>query len=123
MLFVDLRTWNQNIYEKKYVQLSEQQIDAIHRIYVNWQTLDNNIVGQKYAQPELYYSADISEIRANNWSLVPSRYIEFIDRDTELDYETVLQEAGSTVKDLLRRQQENRQSLIDAFKTLGYDAE
>lgn len=123
VLFVDLRTWNQNIYEKKYVQLSEQQIDAIHRIYVNWQTLDNNIVGQKYAQPELYYSADISEIRANNWSLVPSRYIEFIDRDTELDYETVLQEAGSTVKDLLRRQQENRQSLIDAFKTLGYDAE
>lgn len=123
VLFVDLRTLNQNIYEKKFVQLSQQQIDMIHGIYINWQMLDNNIIGETYAQPELYYSANRSEIEANNWSLIPSRYIEFVDRDTALPYETVLQDAGAMVKDLLHRQHENRQSLIDAFKTLGYDAE
>lgn len=123
VLFVDLRTLNQNIYEKKFVQLSQQQIDMIHKIYINWQMLDNNIIGETYAQPELYYSANRSEIEANNWSLIPSRYIEFIDRDTELPYEAVLQDAGTMVKDLLRRQHENRKLLIDAFKTLGYDAE
>lgn len=125
VLFVDLRSWNQNIYEKKFVRFSQEQIDKIHSIYITWQTLDNDLMslGPKYAQPELYYAATKHEIEANNWSLVPSRYIEFIDRDTELDYETVLQEAGSTVKELLRRQSENRQSLINAFKTLGYDAE
>ncbi len=27
ILFIDLRTWNSNIYEKKYVRLSETEID------------------------------------------------------------------------------------------------
>lgn len=120
VLFVDLRTWNQNIYEKKYVQLSTEQINSIHNIYLNWQT---SLHAEGYKHPELYCAARREEIEANGWSLVPSRYIEFVDRDAELPYEAVLQDAGALVKDLLHRQQENRQSLIDAFKTLGYDAE
>lgn len=32
VLFVDLRTWNQNIYEKKYVQFSEEQIADVCKI-------------------------------------------------------------------------------------------
>lgn len=120
VLFVDLRTWSQNVYEKKYVQLLTEQIEAVHKIYTDWQTIAHKA---KYEKPELYYSATRAEIEANGWSLVPSRYIEFVDRDTELPYEEVLQSAGATVKDLLRRQRDNREALIEAFKTLGYDAE
>jgi type I restriction enzyme M protein len=54
---------------------------------------------------------------------VPSRYIEFVDRDSTLDYNTVLENAGQTVKELLKLQEENRRSLVNAFKAIGYDAE
>ena len=74
ILFIDLRTWNSNIYEKKYVRLSETEIDRVRQIYLNWQT--ENFA--EYAEPELYYAAHRDEIQKKGYSLVPSRYIEFI---------------------------------------------
>lgn len=59
ILFIDLRTWNNNIYEKKYVRLSETAIDRVRQIYFNWQT--ENFV--EYAEPELYYTAHRDEIQ------------------------------------------------------------
>ena len=32
---------NENIYEKKYIQFSDEQIDAIKNIYTDWQTNEN----------------------------------------------------------------------------------
>lgn len=120
ILFVDLRSWSNNIYEKKFVKLSEDQIAAAHKIYTNWQTEAEPC---NYAKPELYRAVGIDTLEANGWSLVPSRYIEFVDRDNELDYDSVLADAGAKVKDLLTRQSENRSLLINAFKAIGYDAE
>lgn len=118
ILFVDLRTWNQNIYEKKFVKFSDEQIAAVHDIYTKWQTSD----ADKYEKPELYRSVKIDEIEQNNWSLVPSRYIEFVDRDTELDFDTALKTVGNEVKELLAEQQRNSDALAKAFKVLGYKA-
>ena len=73
----------------------------------------------EYAQPELYRAVHKDEIAANNWSLVPSRYIEFVDRDTELDYKAALKTAGAAASDLLKRQDENAKRLAAAFKALG----
>lgn len=120
ILFVDLRSWSGNVYEKKYVKLSDEQIAAAHKIYTDWQT---DAESCKYEKPELYRSVGIDTLEANNWSLVPSRYIKFMDRDNELDYDTVLADAGAMVKRLLARQDENRSLLINAFKAIGYDAE
>ena len=93
ILFVDLRTWNQNIYEKKYVQLSEEQISAICKIVFDWQNTDAN----NYAKPELFYAAHIDEIREKNYTLVPSRYIEFVERTTDFDWENGLHLIGENV--------------------------
>lgn len=116
VLFVDLRTWNENIYEKKYVRLSEEQIARVCDIYHTWQTTPG-----PHACPELYYAATTAEIADRNYSLVPSRYIEFVDRDTELDYATALQNMSSEFAKLNARWEGNRQNMIDAFKVLGYD--
>ena len=51
----------------------------------------------------------------------PSRYIAFVDRDTELDYQTALATAGAKVRELVERQQENQKNLLEAFKVLGYE--
>ena len=119
VLFVDLRTWNQNIYEKKYVKFSEEQIAEVAKIYHDWQTDGSRDPRERYAKPELYYSATHDEIAEKDYSLVPSRYIEFVDRDTELDYATALKEIGSTASELVARQKANAANLEAAFKALG----
>ena len=119
ILFIDLRTWNSNIYEKKYVRLSETEIDRVRQIYLDWQT--ENFV--EYAEPELYYAAHRDEIQEKGYSLVPSRYIEFIDRDTEIDYKSALSEMSCKFDELKKRWDANETELINAFKVLGYGKE
>lgn len=119
-LFVDLRTWNTNIYEKKYVEFIPEQIEEVCRIYHNWQTLENAAKPATYACPELYCSAGIKEVEEKNWCLAPSRYIEFVDRDQALDFDAVLSDVGAKSSVLISRQKENQEKLIAAFKTLGY---
>ena len=119
ILFMDLRTWSENIYEKKYVQLLPEQIKKVVDIYQRWQAEGTD--GEKFAEPELYRSVGIKEIKDNGWSLVPSRYIEFVDRDTNIDYEKVMSESARTVAELLSRQEKNDAALRTAFATLGFN--
>ena len=118
ILFVDLRTWNDNIYEKKFVKFSEDQIAAICKIYFDWATTKV----ETYAQPELYYAAHIDEVREKGFSLVPSRYIEFVDRDTEMDYQAALTQMSKQFDALKKRWDDNESELVNAFKVLGYEA-
>lgn len=125
VLFVDLRRWNQHNStiktdksKKTFVVFDEAQIKAICDIYHRWQTEETAIVS--FDVPELYHSADRIEIEKNNWSLTPSRYIRFVDRDMEMDYETALTAATSAMEQLVKSQQENESRLIEAFKVLGY---
>ena len=119
ILFIDLRTWNSNIYEKKYVRLSETEISRVCQIYFDWQT--ENFA--EYAEPELYYAAHLDEIQQKGYSLVPSRYIEFIDRDTEIDYKSALTEMSRKFDELKKRWDANEAELVNAFKILGYGKE
>ncbi|MDD6901121.1 MAG: N-6 DNA methylase [bacterium] len=121
ILFMDLRTWNENIYEKKYVQFVPEQIEKVVDIYHRWQAAGTD--GTNFAEPELYRSVGIEEIKDNGWSLVPSRYIEFVDRDTNIDYESVMSEASKKVASLLARQEANDAALRKAFAALGFNLE
>lgn len=117
ILFVDLRTWNTNIYEKKYVRFSEEQIQQVCEIYHTWQTTEGS-----YEKPELYYAAHKEEIAEKGYSLVPSQYIKFVDRDTEIDYQTALSQMSAEYKKLLERWEKNKKTMVDSFKVLGYEA-
>lgn len=117
ILFVDLRTWNTNIYEKKYVRFSEEQIQQVCDIYHTWQTTEGS-----YEKPELYYAAHKEEIAEKGYSLVPSQYIKFVDRDTEIDYQTALSQMSAEYKKLLERWEKNKKTMVDSFKVLGYEA-
>ncbi len=124
VLFMDLRQWTDNAVkgeQKKKVELNAVQIKHAANIYFEWQA--EKTLGCDYAQPELYRSVDLREIEANNFSLVPSRYIEFVDRDANIDYNQVLSDTASTVSDLLKRQKSNDETLRNALKQLGYECE
>lgn len=52
-----------------------------------------------------------------------SQYIEFIERDTEIDYKSALSEMSSKFDELKKRWDANETELINAFKVLGYGEE
>lgn len=124
ILFMDLRQWAENPVkgeQKKKVELKADQIKRAAEIYFKWQS--DGTDGSRYAEPELYRSVGFDVLKSNGYSLVPSRYIEFVDRDTKIDYHQVLTETATTVRELLNRQQKNDETLRNALKQLGYECE
>jgi type I restriction enzyme M protein len=115
VLFIDLRRWNENIYEKKYVQFSDEQIADVKKIYNAWQT------GDGYSDvPELCKSAKKEEIAAQKYSLAPSKYIEFIDHDLQIDYAAEMTRIQDEVKAIAHKERENLTMLESAFGGVGY---
>lgn len=115
VLFVDLRRWSENIYEKKYVQFSDEQIAAVKKIYTDWQT------GNGYADvPELCCSATKTEIAKQKYSLAPSKYIEFIDHDLQIDYAAEMARIQNEMRGVLKAEKESQAMLESAFGGIGY---
>ena len=122
ILFMDLRTWRENAVKnegKKKVMLDSRQIEKAATIYHTWQEI--GAVGFDYAQPELYRSVDRREIAANDYSLVPSNYIEFIDHDLDIDYPAEMAKVQARMKALLKREKNSQEKLMAAFKGIGYE--
>ena len=121
---MDLRSWTGNSVkgeQKKKVIFTEEQVQRAVAIYHDWQAEGTD--GANYAEPELYRSVGIDELRANDFTLVPSRYIEFVDRDSHIDYQQVLSQTAQSVGTLLQRQEQNDKKLRKALQQLGYDCE
>ncbi len=104
VLFVDLRTWNQNNStiktdksKKTFVVFNEEQIKTICDIYHGWQTYTEM---EAYDKPELYHAAYIDEIEANGWSLTPSRYIKFEDKSVILHKKNIINNTISIIDDV-----------------------
>ena len=121
ILFMDLRTWTENPVKnenKKKVRLIADQIERAASIYQAWQNEGTD--GKRYEVPELYRSVGIAEIEKNGWSLVPSKYIEFIDHDLEIDYEKEMGRIQREMRDVLAQERESQKMLVKAFKGIGY---
>lgn len=118
ILFMDLRRWGQQ-YEKQFIELTDEEIGQVAENYHNWQQADYKKTYKNV--PEYCYSANIEEIQANDFSLVPSKYIEFIDRDSEIDFDAEMKRIQKEFKTLLQEEKKSQEQLINAFKTLGYD--
>lgn len=113
VLFVDLRTWNQNNStiktdksKKTFVVFDEEQIKAICDIYHGWQTYAEM---EPYDKPELYHAASIDEIEANGWSLTTSRYIQFNDKSPVLAPKMIVDKTCQIASDI-----QNQVELFDA---------
>ncbi len=124
ILFMDLRTWTENPVKgenKKKVRLSTEQIERAAEIYHTWQ--GEGVDGAHYEVPELYRSVGIDEIKQNGWSLVPSKYIEFIDHDLEIDFPAEMQRIQQEMRDILAQEKESQKMLANAFRGIGYGIE
>ena len=94
ILFIDLRRKGVE-FEKKYIELSKSEINQTVDTYRSWQIEESSL---KYSDvPEFCYSARREEIIKNNFSLIPSRYIKFIDTNLQLSFEIVMLFAAGAV--------------------------
>lgn len=135
ILFMDLRTWTENHVKhqkKKKVFLSSNdskdtedikvnlpgQIERAAAIYHTWQNEGTD--GTNYEVPELYRSVGIKEIEDKGWALTPSKYIEFIDHDLDIDYEKEMSRIQKEMQDILNAEKKSQQMLEDAFRGIGY---
>lgn len=71
--------------------------------------------------PEYCYSASIEEIRKKDYSLVPSKYIEFVNRDENLNYNEQMQVLQTELKDLFQQEAQLKKEVVSVFKSLGYE--
>ena len=122
ILFMDLRQWTENPVKgesKKKVRLAKDQIEHAADIYHTWQSVGTD--GTNYEVPELYRSVGIEEIESKGWTLTPSKYIEFIDHDLDIDYDKEMARIQLEMQELMKQEKKSQQMLEDAFRGIGYD--
>ena len=114
VLFMDLRQTGEP-FEKKYTQLADSDIQKITGTYHKWQTsVIENI-------PEFCYSASFEEIEKKDFSLVPSKYIEFVNRDENIDFDEKMKTLQGEISELLKAEVKSKNDLLTVFKELGYE--
>lgn len=118
ILFMDLREIGEP-FEKKFVQFSEDHIKHIAETYHAWQQQDSNYKDEQ----EFCKSATFDEIRSKDYSLVPSKYIEFVNRDENIDFDEKMKNLKSEFSELLKLEQQSKTELLNVFKELGYEIE
>ena len=118
ILFMDLRQMG-SPYEKKYIELTQDDRDKVTETYHNWQTEGYKDTYKNV--PEFCYSASFDEVKEKGFTLVPSRYIEFVNRDENIDFDTKMKTLQSELQDLLIQEEKSKADLLDVFKELGYE--
>lgn len=118
ILFMDLRQMGIP-FEKKYMQFSNEEIEKISTTYHNWQQSDYETTYRNVA--EFCYSATIEEVAKKDFSLVPSKYIEFINRDEDIDFNEKMISLQSELASLLKEEENTKRGLLSVFKELGYE--
>lgn len=117
-LFMDLRKKG-TPFEKKYVQFSQETIAEVASTYHNWQREGHTEIYTDV--PEFCKSVTVAEIAEKDYSLVPSKYIEFINHDETVDYDTRMSELQTELSEILKEEAESRNAVLDVFKSLGYE--
>lgn len=118
VLFMDLRKHGE-AFEKKYVQFSPEKITEIAETLHTWQEVQAET---KYKDISEYcYAANKTEIAEKDYSLVPSKYIEFKNLDEEIDFDEKMSQLRDDFTELLKQEEKSKSDLLSVFKELGYD--
>ena len=123
ILFLDLRQVGEP-FEKKFIQFNETHIKDIANTFHTWQTAPSPLerVGERYKNiPEYCYAASFEEIEKKDFSLVPSKYIEFVNRDENIDFDDKMKSLQTEFAALLQAETASKNDLLTVFKDLGYE--
>lgn len=117
ILFMDLRQMG-HPYEKKYIEFTEEDRAIIVDRFKSWR-----LEGYRTAYediPEFCYAAKKDEIIEKDYSLVPSRYIEFVMHADIEDYDEKMCRLQGELSQLLKEEEASRAELLKVMEGLGY---
>ena len=114
VLFMDLRQRGEP-FEKKYLQFSEQDIKDFADTLHTWQQVGADEHYQDIA--EYCYSATKEEIAAKDYSLVPSKHIEFTNRDENINFEDKMNSLKGEFSELLAQEEQSKNDLLNVLKS------
>ena len=118
VLFMDLRKHGEP-FEKKYIQFSDEKIFEIANTLHSWQ--ESRADSEYNDIAEYCYSATKEDIVANDYSLVPSKYVEFKNHDEDIDFNEKMIQICNDFTSLLKQEEESKNELLSVFKELGYE--
>lgn len=118
ILFMDLREMG-SPFEKKFTQFLYSDIEKITKTYHIWQQTKAETEYENIA--EFCYSATKEEVKAKDYSLVPSKYIEFVNRDENIDFDEKMKLLQTEFSQLLKEEEKSKADLLNVFKELGYE--
>jgi type I restriction enzyme M protein len=116
VLFMDLRQIGEP-FEKKFIQFNSEHIAEIANTYHTWQQSDSDYEDKA----EYCYSAKLEEIEKKDYSLVPSKYIEFVNRDENIDFDEKMKVLQSEFSELFKEEEKSKKELLNVFRELGYE--
>lgn len=116
ILFMDLRQIGEP-FEKKFIQFGNKHIQDIAATYHAWQQAAH--LYQDVA--EYCYSASYEEVAKKDFSLVPSKYIAFVNRDENINFDEKMLSLQSEFSELVKAEAASKNSLLGVFKELGYE--
>ena len=117
ILFMDLRQQGEP-FEKRFIHFTDQEIEKFAEVYHKWQ--QNDWKKTYKDTPEFCYSAGFEEVKKKKFSLVPSKYIEFINRDENVDFDEKMQDLKGEFSKLLVDEDKSKKELLKVFEELGY---
>jgi type I restriction enzyme M protein len=108
-------------FEKKYVQFSDADVQKVTSTYHRWQTSTSHSKTQYEDVPEFCHSASFDEIAKKDFLLVPSKYIEFVNRDENIDFDEKMTTLKKEMAELLQAEEESKKDLLKEFKEFEYE--
>ena len=122
ILFIDARSLGDGkANEDGFVLLTEEDKQKIASTLFAWQSEDWK--NKYHNEPEFCYSASMDEIEKNDWSLVPSKYIEFVNKDRAIDFKKEMKSIQTEMRNIMAEEQQSKDVLLAAFEGIGYGIE
>ena len=85
-----------------------------------WSTIMDNAKQNDIA---IIIDTALHTVEKKDFSLVPSKYSEFVNRDENIDFDEKMMALKSEFAELLKAEEQSKKDLLEVFKTLGYGIE
>lgn len=118
LLFFDLRQMG-TAFEKKYVELIPETREKVTSTFHLWQQEGWKDTYQDI--PEFCKSVSLQEIEDKGWSLVPSKYVEFANRDEQIDFNTAMSNIANDLSGIYAERKQLDAEMECLFKELGFE--
>ena len=104
---------------EKFIELNSDDIRDVKNVYSKWKS--NNFKKEYKNIGEYSYSASIEEVKKNDYSLITSEYVKFVNKESSINYDKEMKIIQKDFKELLNEESKANSLLKSAFKKLGYD--